>query len=592
MTFQPVWNTLTLSDVLSGYEMVAGAGTSSSGDADRSSRRRTALRYLAGGARDVFWIVDTATQELVHIGAGFERIWGCGARDLRAAQEVWREAILPEDRATRDRALLPLIQGRSANYDCVYRIVRPDGEVRWIRDRGWPVVDDAGRFIEAVGVAEDVTERQAQLQRAQLLAHLTDTLRVLSDPGEVLVATSEALGRFYGVARAGFAQMLPDGQHVYVAHDWSDRLPSIEGLYDLAADSAFAAAVSAGRPVLVDDLANSPFTSVGPQSRGSDVRSAAAVPLMRDGRAAVVVFLHGDQPRIWLRDCGNLIEEVAERAWAVAERARAAQALRVSEGRYRALVLASSSIVWFADANGRLSGGQAEWADITGMPAAGLEGFGWLAAVHPDDRAALPGLWQTCLLTQMDFVVEFRVRRRDGAWRWFRSRGVPVLGADGRVTEWVGMLSDIHERREAEARAEAAAQQLVVAIDNGLILPWWVDLVAREVRWHPARNAEFGLPPELAALPLDRWLKTVHRDDVVRVRGLLQDALSERRERFDIAFRLFVPDRPVRDVICYGAITRNEKGRVVGIAGILQNRADAGRARPIADPDQSPGDGA
>ena len=131
--------------------------------------------------------------------------------------------------------------------------------------------------------------------------------------------------------------------------------------------------------------------------------------------------------------------------------ARDAEAtLRRSEERFRTLISASADLIWTAAPDGGLVPPLPTWRAYTGQTEADYAGWGWIDAVHPEDRDRVAELWRECLVSRGLFHAEFRLRRRDGAWRYCEARAAPVLGPDGAVREWVGVNSDITARREAE----------------------------------------------------------------------------------------------------------------------------------------------
>ncbi len=131
-------------------------------------------------------------------------------------------------------------------------------------------------------------------------------------------------------------------------------------------------------------------------------------------------------------------------------------ALRHSERRFRSLTEASASIVWNTPASGEMQAGQTHWARFTGQDVSQYGGWGWLEAVHPDDRAATAQVWGEAVRDTRPYDVEHRVRRHDGEWRWMTARGVPVLDDGGVLDGWVGTHTDITHRKRAEAELEAA----------------------------------------------------------------------------------------------------------------------------------------
>jgi PAS domain S-box-containing protein len=132
----------------------------------RESEER--FRQLAENIQEVFWMKDPARNELIYVSPGYERIWGRTCASIFATPHDWPDAIHPDDRA---RVLL-FASGkqRRGDYDETYRIERPDGMVRWIHDRAFPVRGPGGEIIRIVGTTEDITAQrrmEEQFRQAQ-----------------------------------------------------------------------------------------------------------------------------------------------------------------------------------------------------------------------------------------------------------------------------------------------------------------------------------------------------------------------------------------------------------------------------------------
>jgi PAS domain S-box-containing protein len=148
-------------------------------------------------------------------------------------------------------------------------------------------------------------------------------------------------------------------------------------------------------------------------------------------------------------------------------------AIRDSEASFRAAVAAVEGVVWTTDSAGKMTGEQPAWAALTGQRREEYQGYGWAAAVHPDDAEATLASWQAAVEKRVAFAFEHRVRRHDGDWRTCSIRAVPMLGKQGEIRDWVGVHTDVTvlralERERAElleaeraARSEAEAASRV-----------------------------------------------------------------------------------------------------------------------------------
>jgi PAS domain S-box-containing protein len=133
-----------------------------------------------------------------------------------------------------------------------------------------------------------------------------------------------------------------------------------------------------------------------------------------------------------------------------------AAALQASEERFRAAVQAVEGILWTNTPEGEMRGEQPGWASLTDQAYDEYQGFGWANAVHPDDAQPSIDAWREAVADRKPFVFEHRVRRHDGEWRQFSIRAIPALDPDGSIREWVGVHTDITERKAAQ---EALAQE-------------------------------------------------------------------------------------------------------------------------------------
>lgn len=127
------------------------------------------FRHLADNVTDAFWIRSPDMREVHYVSPGFERIWGRPVDFLYGNPQEWISFIVPEDRDRVVRVFSGLTRG-TRSLDIEYRITRPDGEVRWIRARGFQVRDAADRLIRNTGIITDITERkqaQEELEAAQ-----------------------------------------------------------------------------------------------------------------------------------------------------------------------------------------------------------------------------------------------------------------------------------------------------------------------------------------------------------------------------------------------------------------------------------------
>ena len=158
-----------------------------------------------------------------------------------------------------------------------------------------------------------------------------------------------------------------------------------------------------------------------------------------------------------------------------ARRETAARQLRASSERFRAIVDASSNIVWTTDAAGEFVEEQPSWAKFTGDNWETYRGVGWGAAIHPDDRERVVAVWNEARREQKLYDIEYRTRRADGQWRVMAVRGTPMRGENGEITEWIGTSTDVTDIQRTQRELQQRDQQMQLVLSNAPMILFTVD---------------------------------------------------------------------------------------------------------------------
>jgi PAS domain S-box-containing protein len=170
--------------------------------ADALRESETRFRQLAENIREVFWMSDPENTRMLYISPAYETIWGRSREALYASPASWMEAIHPEDkeRMVQTRAN----RAQATPHDNTYRIVRPDGSIRWIRDRGFPVCDERGAVVRFAGIAGDITEQKRAEERLQEYEKVVEGLEemiVVVDRDYRYLLANRAFLNFRGLER-------------------------------------------------------------------------------------------------------------------------------------------------------------------------------------------------------------------------------------------------------------------------------------------------------------------------------------------------------------------------------------------------------
>lgn len=134
------------------------------------------FRQLAENIQDVFWISNPEKTHLIYVSPAYELIWGRRCERLYGSFRDWIDAIHPEDRKQVETILFDTII--QSQYQQEYRIVRPDGSVRWIRDRGFPIKNESGEVVRVAGIAEDISDsRVIEQMKNEFISVVSHELR-------------------------------------------------------------------------------------------------------------------------------------------------------------------------------------------------------------------------------------------------------------------------------------------------------------------------------------------------------------------------------------------------------------------------------
>lgn len=235
------------------------------------------------------------------------------------------------------------------------------------------------------------------------------------------------------------------------------------------------------------------------------------------------------------------------------------QALAVREGHYRGLIEASALVVWFAAPDGTVTHSKG-WTELTGQSHEQYVGRGWLMAVHPEDHSRIIGVWKAALAAEASYEAEFRIKCCNGEYRWVVSSAVPVHENDRQLLEWVGSITDIHERKQAEAKLQASEERLRLAIETTGLGIWDVDLKTGRREWSREAKEIIGLPEGDPVTP-GSFLNQVHPDDRVDIETPFFSTLQDASRVYDGTFRVVCPGTgEVRWVAATGRTIINADG--------------------------------
>lgn len=312
---------------------------------------------------------------------------------------------------------------------------------------------------------------------AHFLLDFSDRLREIAAPRVVMMTAAELLGRHLGAIRVGYSEMEADGVHLHVDGDWrTEGVTSVAGRYNLEGYGPnLAAAYRSGQRVAIGDFdtdARTAGTAAADAHRALGVRGKLGVPLLKAGQLIALLFVHSAERRRWSEEDIALVEEVAERTWAAVERARAEEALRISEAKFRtALEIGTVGAIYF-DMDGLLTDANDAFLRMGGYSREDLESgrLTWQrltpAEWMQDSERAFAELKEKGHTTPY----EKEYIRKDGSrwWALFAAKLLP----DGTGFEFV---LDITDRKHTEERLRDTTRRLNTVLENASVAIFVMD---------------------------------------------------------------------------------------------------------------------
>jgi PAS domain S-box-containing protein len=287
--------------------------------------------------------------------------------------------------------------------------------------------------------------------------------------------------------------------------------------------------------------------------------------------------------------------------WLSASRRRAEEALRESEQRWRNLTEALPQLVWGAAPDGGCDYFSTQWTTYTGISESELLGWAWMEALHPDDREPTRQFWTESVAGRQPYDVEYRIRRSDGRYGWFKTRGTPIRDSDGRIVKWFGTCTDITDRKRAEQELTDRELELRQARDLLEIkvmertkelrrkeaylaeaqklsktgsFGW--NVFGGEIYWSEEtfRIFEYGRETKPG---IELILERTHPEDRARVQQVI-DRASQNAKDFDLEHRLLMPDGSVKHVHVVGHLLETGQPGKTELVGAITDITERKRA--------------
>ena len=416
------------------------------------------FRQLAENIHEVFWMLDLNNQQLLYVSPAYEKLWGQSCESLYKQRSSFIDAIHPDDR---DRVLAALEKQIPGEYDEEYRIVRPDGSIRWIRDRAFAIHNEIGQVYRVAGIAEDITYRveaaqelQRQNVRSQLFAEIALKIRQSWHLEEILQTTVTEVREFLQTDRVIIYRLWEDGSGTVVTEAVDSGWPMIlqHNIADNCFPETYLNLYCQGRVRAIADLEQSGLNRCHVEMlQQFAVKANLVVPILQGEKLWGLLIAHQcSSPRQWSEFECELLQQLAVQVGIALAQAQFLAALRDSEEQYHTLAELSPVGIFHTNAEGSCLYVNEKWCAFAGLTPKEALGDGWAVAIHPGDRDRVFREWSQTTKQHLPFRLEYRLQRPDGTTTWVFGQAVAKMGHNGEFAGYIGTITDITERKWAE----------------------------------------------------------------------------------------------------------------------------------------------
>jgi len=579
-------------------------------EALRESQQK--FQQLADNITDVFWIRSADLREVHYLSPAFERIWGRPAASVYENPQQWTEFVTPEDRP-RVLAAFKGLMGDEPNLDVEYRIMRPDGEMRWVRVRGFKVRDANGEVIRYAGIATDITEHKLAELRLRRLNRLHT---VLSKTSEAIVRAEDRQQLYDTVCRI----VVEDGQlrfGLIVELDVTTQQVQRVAAYGAGGEHSqiltvtidggplsqgtIGTALRNGKPDICNDFAGDP--RMAPWQENAVVQgflAMASFPLKRGLKTIGALVMHASEVGYFEEDEVRLMTAVAdELSFAIEgiekekERERAEAALRASETSMATAQRIGHFGSWELDLTDqeKVDANPLRWSDemyrIAGYEpgTVTITNEMFFRHVPPVEHAVIRQAVSTAIQRRCPYSIVHRLIRPDGEERIVHETAQLFFDAKtGVPLKMIGTAHDITEQRKAEEalwRSEREQRELVKQLELeqarlvaaqrvAKVGSWETNLTTLEVIWSAETYRIFEADPATFVPTHAGFLNLVHPEERDAVNGAFIRSM-EQPVACTVGHRLLLPGGRIKHVEERWQVFRDEQQKPVRAIGTCQD---------------------
>jgi PAS domain S-box-containing protein len=262
----------------------------------------------------------------------------------------------------------------------------------------------------------------------------------------------------------------------------------------------------------------------------------------------------------------------------VTEHKRVQEALRESEARFHSMADTAPVMIWMSGVDKLCTFFNKVWLDFTGRALQQELGNGWSEGVHPEDMDYCLEVYGRSFDARQPFSMEYRLRRKDGEYRWLLDNGVPRFAPDGTFLGYIGTCIDVTRMKETEEALHESQKRYRMATEAGRVGVWDLNLETRELYVDPRLKALLGFREDEIGNHLDEWKQRLHPDDLASATAVAQAHIRGETAFYEFEHRVLHKGGSIRWFLARGRLPRRTDGaapRMLGTYTEITERKEA-----------------
>ncbi len=246
---------------------------------------------------------------------------------------------------------------------------------------------------------------------------------------------------------------------------------------------------------------------------------------------------------------------------------RADTELRESEKRFKLLANSIPQMAWIAKSDGRRTWFNKRWYEYTGCTFDQMKGFGWHTVHDPVILPTVIKRWKTAVEEKKPFEMVFPLLGKDGLYREFLTRGIPMRNNKGEIIQWFGTNTDISELKKVEKELETSSKKLSLALENGNIGTWEWHLESNKMNWDQRMHDMLGIDHTHFTFNYPTFEKYINDEDIPHFREAVTETLKHNKP-FETVFRTIPVNEESKYISTKAILNKDINAKPVSLNGV------------------------